>query len=173
MHADAFAEGVPTKAELETEIMNRYRAALARRGFKFHSAPTNIFIYVYATKEQARAGQALWIGMIGKGISDKQERRVMISQERLAALTQVPENRFGLSEAVRRQVYREIAVAEDRGTREAMARVPDSRIKEQAKLEDTLQEKYKTEVLKKYKLTQDQASKIALEGAQKGWPAPK
>ena len=96
----------------------------------------------------------------------------MISQERLAALTQTPENRFGLSETLRKQVYREIAAAEDRGTREAMARVPDSRIKEQAKLEDALQEKYKAELLRKYKLTQDQAGKIVLEGAQKGWPAP-
>lgn len=166
-------EGVPTKVELETEIMNRYRAALARRGFRYHNPATNIFIYVYGSKEQARAGQGLWIGMIGKGFSDKQEPRVMISQERLAALTQAPETRFGLSEATRKQAYREVAAAEDRGTREAMARVHDSKIMEQIKLERQLQEKYRAEIARKYKLTQDQLSKIVVEGATKGWPAPK
>jgi len=165
-------EGVPTKAELETEIMNRYRAALARRGFRYHNPATNIFIYVYGTREQARAGQGLWIGMIGKGFGDKQEPRVTISQDRLVALTQKPEERFGLSEAIRKLVYQDIASAEDRGTREAMARVPDSRIMEQVKLENQLQGKYKGEIAREHKLSDDQMDKIVIEGVTKGWPAP-
>ena len=165
-------EGVPTKAELEAEILNRYRAALARRGFRYHNPATNIFIYVYGTKEQARAGQGLWIAMMSKGFSDKSEPHVSISAERFAALTQVPEHRFGLSEATRKQIFREVAAAEDRGTRDAMARIPDSKIMQQIELERQLQKRYKAAVARKYNLSEDQLDKIVLEGVKKGWPAP-
>ncbi len=88
--------GVPTKAELEAEILKRYRAATARRGFRYYNPATNIYIYVYGTEQQARAGQGLWIGMLAKGFSDKGVG--LINEERLAALSQAPEERFGLSD---------------------------------------------------------------------------
>lgn len=164
-------EGVPSKAELEAEILKRYRSALSRRGFRYYNPATNIFIYVYATREQALAGQGLWIAMIGKGFSDKAEPKVLVNEQRLASLSQPPEDHFGLSEPMRQQVFREIAAAEQQGTREAMARVPDSRIMEQIDLERELQKKYKTEVARKYKLAADQIANIAVEGVKKGWPS--
>lgn len=126
--------GVPTKTELEAEIRNLYRTATARRGFRYYNPATNIFIYVYGTKQQARAGQGLWIGMIAKGFSDKGEPRVVINKDRLAALSQAPEERFGLSQQRRKQVFREIAKAGDRAIREARARVADSEIMKQIEL---------------------------------------
>lgn len=162
--------GVPTKAELKAEILKRYRAATARRGFRYYNPATNIYIYVYGTEQQARAGQGLWIGMIAKGFSDKGEPRVLINEERLAALSQAPEKRFGLSEQRRKQVFREIAAAEDRATRGARARVPDSQIMKQIDLERELGKKYKAKVAQQYGLTNDQLLKITLEGVTKGWP---
>ena len=164
--------GVPTKAELEAEILKRYRAATARRGFRYYNPATNIYIYVYGTEQQALAGQGLWIGMIAKGFSDKGEPRVRISENRLAALSQAPEERFGLSEQRRKQVFRESAAAEDRATRDAMARVPDSQIMKQIRLERELREMYKAKVAQKYGLTNDQLFNISVEGVKKGWPAP-
>ena len=164
--------GVPTKAELEAEILKRYRAAAARRGFRYYNPATNIYIYVYGTVQQARAGQGLWIGMIAKGFSDKVEPRVRINEQRLAALSQAPEERFGLSEQRREKVFREIAAAEDRATRDAMARVPDSQIMKQIDLESELVEKYKAKVAQQYGLTNDQLLKITVEGWEKGWLAP-
>ena len=164
--------GVPTKAELETEILKRYRAARARRGFRYYNPATNIFIYIYGTEQQARAGQGLWIGMIAKGFSDKGEPRVLINEERLAALSQAPEVRFGLSEQRRKQVFRETAAAEDRATRDARARVPDSQIMRQIDLDRELAEKYKAKVAQQYGLNNDQLLKITVEGVKKGWPAP-
>ena len=164
--------GVPTKAELEAEVLKRYRVAKARRGFRYHNPATNIYIYVYGTKQQARAGQGLWIGMVAMGPSDKGEPRVLINKERLAGLSQAPEKRLGLSEQKRKQVFREIAAAEDRATREAMARVPDSQIMKQIELERELREKYKAEVTRKYNFTGDQLLKIVVEGVKKGWPVP-
>ena len=160
--------GVPTKAELEAEILKRYRAATARRGFRHYNPATNIFIYVYGTEQQARAGQGLWIGMLAKGFSDKGV--VLINEERLAALSQVPEERFGLSEQRRKQVFHEIAAAEDRATRDARARVPDSQFMKQIDLERELGENYKAKVAQQYGLTNDQLLKITFEGVKKGWP---
>ncbi len=162
--------GVPTKAGLEAEILKRYRAAAARRGFRYYSPATNIYIYVYGTQQQARAGQGLWIGMIAKGFSDKGEPRVVINEPRLAALSQAPKERFGLSEQRRKQVFGQIAAAEDRATRDAMARVPDSQIMKQIDLESELVEKYKAKVAQQYGLTNDQLLKIIYEGVKMGWP---
>ena len=162
--------GVPTKAELEAEILKRYRAATARRGFRYYNPATNIFIYVYGTEQQWRAGMGLWIGMIAKGFSEKREQRVIINEGRLVALSQAPEARLGLSEQKRKKVFREIVAAEDRATRDARARVPDSQIMKQIKLEGQLQEKYKTKVAKQYSLTNDQLIEIVVEAWKKGWP---
>ncbi|NZA28657.1 hypothetical protein H0E84_19975 [Luteimonas sp. SJ-92] len=161
---------VPTRAGLEDEIFRRYRSARARRGFRHHNVATNIYIYVYGTKEQANAGQGLWIGMIAMGPLDKEEPRVLISEERLAALSHVPEERFGLSEEERKKVFRESAAAEDRATREAMARVPGSQIMKQIDMERELEEKYKNELVRKYDLTNEQLQEIVVEAAMKGWP---
>ena len=160
---------VPTEAELEAEVMRRYDAANARRVFKHHNAPTNIYIYVYGSEEQAQAGQGLWLAMLARGPLDKDPPAVQISEDRLAALSAVPEERFGLPEATRKEVFRQIATAEDRATREAMARVPDSEIKKQITLEGELRDKYKAELAAKYGLSDDQLLKIVVEGVTKGW----
>lgn len=165
------ASGVPTKAELEAEILKRYRAVMARRGFRYNNPATNIGIFVYGTKEQAHAGQ-YWIGMISKvkGISDKKEPQVDINEDRLAALSQAPEERFGLSEQERKHLLREIGAAQDRADREARARVPDSQVTKQIDLYNKLRDSYQAEVAQHYGLTNDQVYDIRFEGIKKGWP---
>ncbi len=164
--------GVPSKTNLESEISTRYRAALARRGFRYHNPATNIYIYVYGSEEQARAGQGLWVGMLAKSYSDKGTPKVLVNDERFAALSAASENRFGLSEAKRQEVYREIATAEERATRDAMARVPDSQIMKQIELERELKVEYKAAVARRHGLTEDHLFKISVEGIEKGWPVP-
>src|SRR5690606_28748557 len=115
------------------------------------------------------AGRGLWMAMLAKGPSDRGEPSVQIDEDRLAALSAVPEDRFGLPEATRQEVFRQSAAAEDRATREAMARVPDSEIVKQIALEDELREKYKAELIAKYSLSGDQLLQIQLEGVTKGW----
>jgi len=79
--------GVPSKANLEAEILKRYRAALARRGFRYHNPATNIGIYVYGSEQHARTGQGLWVGMLWKVYSDKEPPQVSVYDARLAALS--------------------------------------------------------------------------------------
>ena len=163
------ASGVPTERELRAAILERYEAAKNRRGFRYHDAATNIYIYVYGSQEQALAGQGLWIGMIAKGHSDPHAREATINEERLAALSLPAAERFGLSEDQRMDVYRQIIDAEDQATKEAMRRVPDSEIMRQITLERELLKTYKSEVAQKYGLTDDQLRQIGLEAYKKGW----
>lgn len=164
------ASGIPTRDELHAELLMRYQAALGRRGFQYHNPATNIFIYIYGTEEQARSRQGLWIGMVGKGYSDTGPPQPMISEDRLAALSAQPEERFGLSEGRRREAFRAIVAAETRGTNDAMAQVPDSEIMKQIALERDLQAKYKRAVAREYRLTDDQLQQVAVEGIKNGWP---
>ncbi len=161
--------GTPTKSELEAEILKRYRTALARRGFEYHNPATNIFIYFYATAHQARNNQSKWIGMIAMGPSDKGEPEVVINEYRLDQLSQAPQESLGLSEKERKQVFRDIAAAEDKATREARARVPDSEVMKQIDLERELGEKYKAKIAQQYNLASDQLVEIISEGVKKGW----
>ena len=62
-------EGMPPRRH------SKLRSCLARRGFRYYNLVTNIFIYVYASKEQALAGQGLWIRMITKGFVTSQNHK--------------------------------------------------------------------------------------------------
>ena len=162
--------GVPTRAELEAEILKRYHTAMSRRGFKYHNPVTNIYIYVFGTKEQAGARKGLWIGMVAKGKSDTGTPKIFINEERLLARSSKPEELYGLSEQERIDIFHEIVVAEDKASSDAMAHFPDSQIMKQIKLESELTKKYKADLAIKYDLTEKQLRKIAVEGATKGWP---
>ncbi len=124
---------------------------------------------MYGSEEQARAGQGLWIGMLAKSYSDTGDPQISINQDRLVALSAVPEERFGLSESKRKDVFREIVAAEDRATREARARVPDSEINKQIDLQRKLMQRYKRHVARKYALNENELPEITIEGVKKGW----
>ena len=90
--------------------------------------------------------------------------------------------RFGLSEAKRRDVYFDLAEAQDRAMNEAIARYPTdpsvspnwrSNVRKQIALEESLKGRYEGQVGRKYGLSTDQLIKIAVEGATKAWPTPK
>lgn len=164
------ASGTFTKAELEAEILRRYREAKSRSGFRHHRTPTNVYIYAYGTEDQARAGMGLWIGMIAWTTSDRREPRVQIDENRLASLSQPTEERFGLSEQERKKIFRELALVEDRAMNEAMSRIPDSQINRQVDLQRELERRYKAELARKYGITAEQLQKIMVEGATNGWP---
>ena len=161
--------GVPTEAELKAEIFKRYRSAKARRGFRYHNPATNIYIYVYGTKEQARAQGIRWIGMIAMGPLDKVEPRAVVDEGRLAGLSQKPEDRFGLSEQKRKRVFREMGADDRRAMRKARARFSDAQFLKQFDLSSKLEEEYREELAVKYNLTRDQLRDIVWEGVTMGW----
>jgi hypothetical protein len=159
----------PSRAALKAEILRRYREASQRRGFRHHNPPTNVYIYVYGSEEQARAGQGLWIGMLARNPGESGTPRVLINDERLAALDQEPEVRFGLSKDERKDVFREVVAAEQRASREAMAEIPDSQFMKQVERERQLGAEYKADLVRQYDLTEEELSEIVVEGVTKGW----
>ena len=163
--------GVPSRKSLKAELLKRYREVRTRKGFKYYDSPTSIYLYIYGTKEQALAGQGLWVAMLLWRVQDGKPE-VSFDNDRLAELSTSSKNRFGISEAKRKQVFRELAGAEDRAMVEAMAQVPSTEFIRQSNLERQLGKKYKGKLARKYGITRAELSKIGSEGVKKGWVAP-
>jgi hypothetical protein len=108
--------------------------------------------------------------MLAKNYSDA-EPQTTVDGDRLAALSSIPADRFGLAEDERKAVYNAWVASEDRATHDAAARVPESQIKKQLALQSRLREQYEHGVLKKYHLTKDQLVEIGVEAYKKGWPS--
>lgn len=97
------------------------------------------------------------------------------------------ENKFDLSEAERRQIFKEIVAAEDRAQANADRKYPisgrtvwdlskselRSRMDKNIELMQRLQDQYKKALAKKYGLTQEQLKETSLEGVVERWPMPK
>lgn len=97
------------------------------------------------------------------------------------------EEKFGLTKAKRRQIFKEIVAAEDRAWAEADRKYPvsgratwslskselRSRMDKNTDLMQRLQEQHKKALAKKYGLTREQLKEIALEGVAERWPMPK
>lgn len=143
-----------------------YSEASQRSGFQYHDNPTVIGIYAYPSREHLAAGMGQWSGMVLKTPSDS-EPRVMIG--RAVGLTVEPEARFGYSEEERKQIYRRLVAAEDRGDAEAEEREPTDVMK-QTDLSFELGDRYKDELAEELGITREQLSEIAAEAFGKNWP---
>lgn len=97
------------------------------------------------------------------------------------------EEKFGLTEVERRQIFKAIVAAEDKAQAEADRKYPvsgrstwglskselRSQIDKNIDLMRHLEKQYKKELSKKYGLTQEQLKKISLEGVVERWPMSK
>jgi len=162
--------GKPTAAQVEQFLRSRWSEISCRTGYRYHDNPTNVYIYVYETKQQALAGRGLWLGMLQMGPLEKGVPAVTLRKDQIPLLGSPPETRFRLTEARRKKVYRELLRAEHRSTTEATKRFP-SDIMKQINCEDELLQKYRSQLLETFSLTEKQLTEIAIEGIKKRWPA--
>jgi hypothetical protein len=58
--------GEPTTLGLRSLLEAQYGRITARRGYKYHEMPTNVYLYVYDDEEQATSGRSLWRAMLRK-----------------------------------------------------------------------------------------------------------
>lgn len=150
------------------ELLRRQHAEISgRTGFKYHESPTNIYVYLYATEEQAKAGQGLWLAMSQMSHSETQQH-ITVRSEQLGPLGEVPQEKFGLTKLERQEFFKEMARLERRATDEAMTRYP-SEFQRQLDLERKLKDKYRKELAVKYRLTPEQLQATLLEGVTKQW----
>ncbi len=160
-------EGI-TEENLRKLLDYQFKVLSRRKGFQYHDTPTNIYIYLYDSIEKAEAGQGLWIGMSELSYGDTKPS-ITIRTKQIELRNKQPEIKFGMSESIRKKVFKEIAWAEKRAMDEAVKRFP-SDIKKQIAIENELVEKYKNELAKTYKITRKDLSAISVEGLTKQWP---
>ncbi|MBA7667127.1 hypothetical protein ES703_75212 [subsurface metagenome] len=117
--------GEISETGLRALLNTLYSSAKAKRGFKYHKSPTNIYIYAFTSKERAESGMGQWVAMLALSYGDAKPS-ISINNRQIAQLGAKPEEKFGLSEVTRKQIWSEIVKAEDRATKEAEERYPFS-----------------------------------------------
>ena len=96
---------------------------------------------------------------------------ITIDKKYLTVLRAEPEKKFGLSEAQRMQIFREIVQAEDDATNAAMSKYPNDVVR-QIDYEGQQVEANKENLRKKYRLSKQEFDEIGIEGIKKKWPMP-
>jgi hypothetical protein len=176
-----------TKESLTKLLNNLYAQSRQRTGFKYHTHPTNASIAAYLTKELYDSGEGLWIAMLNDDnapLGQTGPAEIKFDEKQIAQLGETPEEKFGLSEEKRRQIYKEIASVEDKvaGMVDQKYPLPEKKVtsekyqallEQRNRLEESLTEKYKIDLAKKYKLSPQQLNEIAEEGFSKRWALPK
>ncbi len=69
----------------------------------------------------------------------------------------------------RKTIFKEIAIAEKKAQDEADIKFPPTMVKQNADYYDQLATKYRNEIMKKYKINENQKGDIVLEGVQNKW----
>ncbi len=168
---EALVSGEISAPGLKILLDQLYSSIKAKKGFKYHDSPTNIYIYTYTSKERAESGMGQWIAMLQKTDAETSPT-ISINERQIAQLGAEPEERFGLSEEKRKGIWKEIILIEDRAMEEAIKRYPKE-LEEQIEMERRLIDEHKSRLGEENGLTHEEIRKISLEGIEKDWTFPK
>lgn len=163
--------GEISEASLKTLLDQLYSSTRARKGFKYHDSPTSIYVYAYTSKERAESGMGQWIAMLQKAHAETKPT-ININERQLAQFGAEPEERFGLSEEKRKEIWKELILIEDRAMEEAEKRYPEQWEKE-IEMQRRLIDENENKLAEKYELTPEQLEEISSEGLEKDWPFPR
>jgi PAS domain-containing protein len=171
-------KGDLSKETITRFIWEQYNSLKNRHGFKFHSYPTNIGVYLFISKEHYNSGMGQWLAMIYNRV-DENSPKVIYStnfQGQIESLNAKPETIFGLSEEKRKKIWEESIHAEDKSFTEAEKAIPNPQsmddLKRTGELQEKLNEKYNAEIIKRHNINKEILKEIQLEGLKKGWPIP-
>ena len=166
--------GAPSEAALTTDIRLFAEAAMER--FNDNQAGRRcrqLSIFVYGSQE---AEGPNWIARVHMSCAPK-EINYDIDERKLAALTEESKVMFGLSLDQRKKCYFELLEASQRARIESRQNYPDGELlvggfERQNDYRSSIEKRYKTELLERYRVTSEQGSTIWSEGQNKGWPGP-
>lgn len=142
-----------TKESL-TSLLNDLYSQAQSKGFAQHDEATVIDIKAYVSKEHAESGQGQWIGWISKS-GDASQPSMTFDDRQIDELGNEDEEKFGMSEEKRKEIWQEIIRVEDR-----------------ANHDDQLIEQSRNELANQYGIARGQLDEIADEGLKKSWPFP-
>jgi hypothetical protein len=186
MELHAVVSSTLTELGLKQLLQQLYDEANATRGFKYHGGkPTHVFIYLYTSRDHFKSGMGQWIAMLSK-MGENSRVNTQVKTELISQLDAKPEVKHGLPESRRKEIFTAIVRAEDRADTDAqrMYPLPDplkpgysrakasAQVMKQAQALNTLTKKYKTEVAKRYGITEEQLRDISVEAIEKNWPMP-
>jgi hypothetical protein len=169
------------------ELLNKLYSKTMKRKFKYHLAPTNVYIYAYVSKDHYESGSQ-WIAMLDKSY-DETAPNIRINESQLLQINAKPEEKFGLSEEKRKEIFKEIVKAEDKSYYEAEKTYPSASIEDilsskfsksenqeqlrrQNEYQEVLYDKYKAILAKKYGLERKQMDEIMMEALTEDWAIP-
>jgi hypothetical protein len=162
--------GTVTEEDMRAFLKERYRNLSKRGGFTHYDSPTNIFVYVFGSRERANDGGWGWMGAVIKEASDEGVS-IQVRTDQIEDYNEGPETRLELEEDERKEIFKAIVRAEDRAREDARDQYPndsDQRVELRRELED----KYRAEVRKKYDVNKAVQDSITSEGLEKMWPFP-
>ncbi|MDE0645080.1 MAG: hypothetical protein OXH84_02420 [Gammaproteobacteria bacterium] len=167
-----FITKVPeSEKELEELIEKLHEKASIWSGFKHHNPATNIYIYVYHDKETAENEEtgADWLGMSAESFNDE-TNAISLNSSRLKKLQQPSEVHNGLEESKRKEIFEELKKSEQRTMKESQSTRANGIVDLDYDKYLDLRDEYRAEqLLKKHSITEEQLSKIAVEGVSEGF----
>lgn len=178
--------GEITEDNLKVLMIALYKKIKDRTGFEHRVNPNAIYIYAYIDQERFESQMGQWIAMLSKSASDK-NYSMDINEGQLDNLDNTPEEKFGLSEDLRMEIWQEFVKTEDQAFSESLKVYPTPNplspefsqelakeaLNNQAELSDELKEGYKVELLASYNISSDVLDEIVTEGLIKDWAFPK
>lgn len=182
----AVVSGNITEDGLRQLLQKLYDEANSTTDFKYNGGkPTHVFIYLYTTRAHFASGMGQWIAMLNK-IGEDSRIDIEVKTNLIEQLDSKPEVKNNLSESKRKEIFREIIIAERQADAEAqrMYPLPDpskygysqakasKQLEKQVEALKTLTKKYTSEVAERHRITQEQLNNVSVEGITKNWPIP-
>jgi hypothetical protein len=156
---------------LNALLKEQYKKIENRRGFKYHNKPTSVYIYLFDSRDAAKAkGRTDWVAALMKSSADNSPR-IKIRKKLIHLHKQPSKTKFGLTESKRKQIFKQIVKAEDRADHESRNKKPND-LKEQASLSNKLAKTYVLQVANNFGISMAQIDSIKIEALKKHWPFP-
>lgn len=157
--------------------MRRQHDIVMRRGpFISYPHPTDVFLFLYDTKDKAMNEESAFIAMSSFDPGNKSPA-FNIHAPRLTAAKAGPKTINKLTDDSRRRIYFDLVRSQDRAEKEAEKQHPTgsgskSSAQKKAEYQAQLWEKYAAELMTKHNLNRKQLDDIVWEGITKAWPMP-
>jgi hypothetical protein len=168
-----------TEQKLQKLLTYLYDQQINRTGFKHHDHPNTVLIYAYASKELADGGMGQWVAMISK-MYDDTKPDFDLNETQFKALTAVEQDKWGLTQQQRQEIWDKIIYAERDAQTEADKKYPLDKpgitkedMSNNVDLMTELKEKNEQDLAKEYEVDRAIVDSIGLEGVTNGWPFPR
>ena len=177
---NVLVSGKLTEQGLRSVLNKLYSETMNRTGFKHHIHPSAARIYLYTSKKRAYFNKESFIALLIKR-PNSEDLDIRIHKGQLNDLYAKPVVKYGLDETTRKKIWEELINIEDIAAEEAKRKYPElssdnqdyfPQFQKQINLQVNLEEKYKNVIAKKYNITLEQLTRIAVEAAMKSWYMP-